>query len=76
MCLPEAGSPNLTRCRIGCGNIAVTDRDADKVVSEVANIDQTLDGIALPEPLRQRLADRRRALEQKLSEHARTRSTP
>jgi hypothetical protein len=77
LCVSSAETtPNLSRCRLGCSNIALTDRDAAKVAAEVDNLTRTLTLITLATPLRQRLTSRRDALDTHLATHISvTRST-
>jgi hypothetical protein len=71
-CLAEAATadgPALDRCKVGCRNIALTDRDADQLDREIDQLKLELSDLDLPLPLRTRLGDRLLILQNRQLEH-------
>jgi hypothetical protein len=82
-CLESADStaqPSWSRCRLGCGNAARTDRDAANLREHVTALQRDVATLGLPEPLRQRIQTRliehRRALTEHESSRASTTRQP
>jgi len=70
-----ADGPSLNRCKVGCSNLALTDRDASQAQVELTSLDDELATVELPNPLRTRLTGRRDLLAQRLEEHSKGRPT-
>jgi integrase len=63
------GGPALDRCKVGCRNIALTDRDAEQLDHEIEQLEVEMSELDLPQPLHTRLTDRLLILQGRQREH-------
>jgi integrase len=71
---PTTGGPALDRCKVGCRNIALTDRDAEQLDQEIGQLELEMSDLDLPQPLRTRLGDRLLILRNRQREHCDSRA--
>jgi integrase len=65
----KADTPDWGRCRLGCPNIAYTDRDIENVRTESARLTTLIANDALPVPLQDRVRQRRDHLDSVIADH-------
>lgn len=71
----EHTGPSWPRCRLTCSNIAYTDRDIAELSRHADRLHTDLGAHGLPQPLRQRIADRLAEHHRVIANHHSSRST-